>query len=97
MSNGNKQGGGWGWLLLVLAVIGLVATRPSEAAHRAAFAKRAPVTRALFGVAELVGGAELKYHDYFFFSTLTAKFDKNGREIPVTIGFVGIVFYGKDQ
>jgi hypothetical protein len=97
MSSSSKLGGGWVWLLLVIATVGLAATKPSEAAHRDAFAKRTPVTRALFGVAEVVGGAELKYHDYFLFSTMTAKLDKNGREIPITIGLLGKVYYGEDK
>ncbi len=44
-----------------------------------------------------MGGAELEYHDYFFFSTMTARFDRTGAEMPVSYGFLGKVFYGKDK
>jgi hypothetical protein len=45
--------------------LALAATKPNEAAHHVAFTNRIPVSRALFRLEELLGHAELRYHDYF--------------------------------
>ncbi len=86
-----------GWLLVIIALAGLAATKPDEAAHRAAFAQRTPVVRALFSVQERLTGAELCYHDYFVFSVMTMRHQKGGDEMPLTFGVLGKVYYGKDQ
>ena len=96
MSSSKKDGGGCGCLLLLIAVlVALAATKPSEKTHRNAITERTPVARVLFGVQELLGNAKLKYHDYFIFSVMTARFD--GHELPVSIGVLGKVYYGEDK
>jgi len=99
MSKMNVNGGGCGCLLLVIVILlaALAMIKPPEKDHRTAFAQRTPILRALFGVQELVGGAKLKYHDFFFFSVMTVKLDKSGPEIPVSFGFFGKVYYGDDK
>jgi hypothetical protein len=97
MSSPKTEGWGWGWLFLIIVLVALAATRPSEAAHRNAIAERTPIARALFGVQELLGGAELKYHDYFVFSVMTARYDRSGREMPLSMGVLGKVYYGEGK
>jgi hypothetical protein len=98
MSSSKKEGGGCGCLLLLIAVlVALAVTKPSEKAHRSAIAERTPVTRVLFGVQELLGGAKLKYHNYFIFSVMTARLDKTGPEIPISLGVLGKVYYDEDK
>jgi hypothetical protein len=84
-------------LASIAALVVLARTRPSEAAHRNAIAERTPIARALFAVQEVVGGAELNYHDFYVCSVMTARFGKNEKAIPVSIGLFGNVFYGTDS
>jgi len=85
------------FLITLIVLVTLVLTNPPEAAHRKAFAERAPIPSAFFGVLELLGGPKLVYHDFFFASVMTAKYDNNGNQVPVTIGFFGKVYYGSDK
>jgi hypothetical protein len=75
----------------------MVMTKPSEQDHRRVIAERTPITHTLFGVNELMGSAELKYHDYFFVSFMTVNFDKSGPVMPVSYGLFGKVFYSTDK
>jgi hypothetical protein len=84
-------------LLVIGVLVALAATKPDEAAHRAAFAERTPITRAVFAVQEVLGNAELQYHDYILFSVMTARLEKNGPEVPVSYGYLGKVHYGKEK
>jgi hypothetical protein len=86
----------WGGLVLIILIV-LPATNPNEAAHRAAYAQKTPVASAIVSVGELAGCTELKYHNYFLFSVMTVKASKDGPEMPLTIGFLGKVYYGKDK
>lgn len=88
---------GMSWLFLIIVAVALAATKPNEAAHRAAIARRTPVARALFGVQEVLGNAEMEYHDYLIFSTMTFKFEKTGPEMPLSYGFLGKIYYDKDE
>ena len=98
MNSTKKARGGWVCLVLIIAVlVALAVTKPSEAAHRNAIAERTPILRVLFSVQELLTGAELKYHDYFIFSVMTAKLSQNEAEMPVSLGLLGKVYYGKDK
>jgi hypothetical protein len=98
MSSWRNYGGRWVCLLAVIAVlVVLTMTKPTEAAHRNAIAERTPIARALFAVQEVVGGAELNYHDYYVCSVMTARFGKNERAIPISIGLFGNVFYGTES
>ncbi len=98
MSSTNGNGGcGCLFLVAIIILVALAVTKPSEADHRKAFAQRTPVLRTLFGVQELVGVARLKYHDYFFFSFMTANYSNSGNGIPITYGFFGKVYYGSDK
>jgi hypothetical protein len=99
MNSPNRQGSGYGRLLLVILAVLLVTlavTKPNEAAHRAAVAQRTPVVRAIFGMTEFLGTADLHYHDYLLFSTLTVR-AASGGELPLTLGFLGKVHYGKEH
>jgi hypothetical protein len=84
-------------LILSVLVVVLAKTKPTEAAHRNAIAERTPIARTLFAVQEVVGGAQLNYHDYYLCSVMTARFGKNERAIPISIGLFGNVFYGTDS
>jgi hypothetical protein len=86
-----------GLLVLIAGLVVLHMTRPTEAAHRNAIAKRTPIARTLFAVQEVVGGAELNYHDYYVCSVMTARFGRNERAIPISIGLFGNVYYGTDS
>jgi hypothetical protein len=84
-------------LVVIAALVALHKTRPTEAAHRNAIAERTPIARTLFAVQEVVAGAELNYHDYYVCSVMTARFGKNERAIPISIGLFGNVFYSTDS
>jgi hypothetical protein len=84
-------------LLIIIAVAGLVITKPPESAHRRAIAERTPVARAIFGVMEALGNAELEYHDYWVISVMTAKFESTGPEMPISYGVLGKVYYARDD
>lgn len=98
MRSSRKYSGRCICLLVVIALLVVLhRTKPTEDAHRNAIAKRTPIARALFAVQEVVGGAELNYHDYYVCSVMTARFGKNERAIPISIGLFGNVFYGTDS
>jgi hypothetical protein len=100
MTSTNQESSGWGCGCLILIIIVLAAlamTKPSEADHRRAIAERTPITHTLFGVNEMMGSAELKYHDYFFFSFMTINFQKSGPVMPISYGLFGKVHYSKDE
>jgi hypothetical protein len=98
MSSPNR--GGCGCLLVVIVIIALIAlavTKPNEAAHRNAIARRTPVLNAFFGAQKLLGVADLEYHDYLLFSVMTMTPGKGRIGIPVSYGFLGKVYYDKDK
>jgi hypothetical protein len=84
-------------LLVIVALLALAATKPDEAAHRAAIAKRTPVTHALLGATEFLTGPKLRYHDYIVFSTMSFEPDKSSKGLPVSVGILGQVYYDKDK
>jgi hypothetical protein len=98
MSDSQKNDRSWLWVLLLVAVLGaLYLPKPGEPDHRAAIAERTPVLQALFSVSEFFGGAEMKYHDWYFFSFMTARFGNDRSEIPISLGVLGKIFYLKDR
>jgi hypothetical protein len=85
------------WLLLIVALVVMAATKPDEQAHRKAISQRTPVLGALYSVAEYVGSTELEYHDYWVLSVITARAGRTGPTIPISIGVLGKVYYGKNE
>jgi len=85
------------WLLLIVVLVVLAATKPDEEAHRKAISQRTPVLHALYSVAEFVGSTELEYHDYWIVSVMTARVGKTGPALPISIGVLGEVYYGKQE
>jgi hypothetical protein len=92
-----NQGGSGCLLIIIIALVALAVTKPNEAAHRNAIARRTPVLGVFFGAQELLGVADLKYHDYFFFSVMTMTPGRGGTGMPVSYGFLGKVYYDKDK
>ena len=84
------------WLVVILAVVALAVTNPSEPVHRtkiAHAARNAAAEDGFWGAMMAASGATdvavelipLEYHNYLVFSTVTCKGDR------VSIGFLGNV------
>jgi hypothetical protein len=96
MSSQNGGSGGGFFLLLAGALLVAVLTNPSEQAHRAAISSRTPVVNLGLGMMEITGASKLSYHNCMVFSYTTLD-SGNRTGIPLTTGFLGKVYYGKEK